>query len=106
MNSGLQEIPLNYGDVLLRADEPVQQVYFPTLGVVSTVALFENGASVEMATVGAEGVIGIGAVLGSDIALSRHVIQISGRALAVGFTTFQRWQQEIPAFRQILPNYT
>jgi len=106
MKSSFREVSLIYGDVLLRTDESVQQVYFPTVGVISTVAQFENGASVEMATVGAEGVIDIGAVLGSDTAISRHVVQVPGQGMAIDFTTFRRWQQEIPAFRQILLNYT
>jgi CRP-like cAMP-binding protein len=106
MKPDFREVPLHYGDVLLHADEPMQQVYFPTAGVVSTVALFENGASVEMATIGAEGVIGMGAILGSPLSISRHVVQVPGRAVAIDFTMFRRWQQEIPALQQILMNYT
>jgi CRP-like cAMP-binding protein len=106
MKASFWEVPLNHGDVLQRADEPLQQVYFLTVGLVSTVALFEDGASVEMATTGAEGMIGIEAILGGQRAISRHIVQIPGKALAIDFGAFRRWQQEIPAFQQILLNYT
>jgi CRP-like cAMP-binding protein len=106
MKASFSEVPLNHGDVVQHADKPLQQVYFLTAGVVSTVALFENGASVEMATTGAEGMVGIGAILGGQRAINRHVVQIPGKALAIDFGAFQRWQQEIPAFQQILLNYT
>jgi hypothetical protein len=60
MKASFREIPLNYGAVLQPADEPLHHLYFPTLGVVSTVALFENGTSVEMATIGVEGMVSMG----------------------------------------------
>jgi len=90
MKASFSEVPLNHGDVLQHADEPLQQVYFLTVGVVSTVALFENGASVEMATTGAEGMVGIGAILGGQRAISQHVVQIPGKALAIDFDAFRR----------------
>jgi hypothetical protein len=73
--------------------------------VVSTVALFENGTSVEMATIGVEGMVSMGAILGSQRAISRHVVQVPGQALAIDFDAFRHWQQVIPAFQQTLLNY-
>jgi CRP-like cAMP-binding protein len=105
MSSNSREVPLNSGTVLLRADDPYQQVLFPLAGVVSSVALFKNGASSEMATIGAEGMVDIGAILGSATALSRHTVQVPGTALAVDHAVFRHWQQECPAFRKILLDY-
>jgi len=76
MMASFSEVLLNHGDVLQHADEPLRQLYFLTASVVSTVAVFENGATVEMATTGAEGMIGIGAILGGQRAISQHVVQI------------------------------
>lgn len=106
IKSKFEEVPLNFGDVLVEADKPARRVYFPLAGVVSTVALFDTGASVEMATIGAEGVVGIAAVLGSDRAISHHNVQVAGQALAIDYVTFRQWQQEIPAFNAILLSYT
>ena len=106
MRSSFQETPLRLGDILAEANAPIDRVYFPVLGVVSTVAVMEDGASVEMATVGAEGVVGIGPILGSQEALSRHIVQIAGMALTISYADFVRWRDAMPAFRDILLKYT
>jgi hypothetical protein len=66
MRSSFQETPLRLGDILAEANAPFDHVHFSVLGVVSSVAIMENGASVEMATVGAEGAVGIDPILGSQ----------------------------------------
>src|SRR4051794_24954424 len=65
----------------------------------------ENGASVEMATVGAEGMIGFGALLGSGTSLSKHVVQVAGRAMTINQSDFTRWREEKPAFQKVLLDY-
>ena len=74
------------GKVLCEADEPLRRVYFVESGAVSLVTVFENGSTAEMTTVGREGMIGIGALLGGDTALGRYVVPVSGRALAIEAT--------------------
>src|SRR4051794_26373975 len=106
MRGSFQETPLRLGDILAEANAPFDHVYFPVLGVVSSVAIMENGASVEMATVGAEGAVGIGPIFGSQEALSRHVVQIAGIALTISYADFVRWRDAVPAFQDILLKYT
>ena len=65
MKTSFREVPLSAKDVLVEAGEALSYIYFPIRGMVSTVAIFESGDSVEMATVGAEGVVGMGAILHS-----------------------------------------
>jgi hypothetical protein len=35
----------------------------------------------------------MGAILGSQRAISRHVVQVPGHALAIDFDAFRHWQQ-------------
>src|SRR5690349_1355194 len=105
MRSAFREVPLRHGDSLARVNETFKVIYFPVAGVVSTVALFEDGRTAEMATVGREGVVGIGAVIGSEAAIGNHVVQIAGRALAVDYEAFRLFQREIPAFQRVLLEY-
>src|SRR3954449_2593982 len=81
MCGSFQETELRQGEVLLEPGQAFSHVHFPVQGVVSAVARFQNGASAEMATIGSEGLVGLGVVLGSRRALARHVVQIAGRAL-------------------------
>jgi CRP-like cAMP-binding protein len=101
----LRETPLNYGDVLIRTNEPSAGVYFPLSGVISSVALFQDGSNVEMATTGAEGMVDIGTVLGSNMGLSQYVVQIAGHALMANSDTFRQWQAQRPAFQRVLLGY-
>jgi CRP-like cAMP-binding protein len=101
----VQQVPLTHGEILYRADEPISKVYFPLTGVISSVALFHDGGSAEMTTTGAEGMVSIGAVLGSDTALSQHVVQVPGTALIASFSAFRNWQAELSAFHRILLDY-
>ena len=105
MQPDFQEVPLRYGDLLIEAGGLLDRLYFPVLGVISTVALFENGASAEMATVGVEGVVSLGAILGTQRALGRHVVQVPGEALVLSYDNFVQWRQRIPAFNRLLLDY-
>jgi CRP-like cAMP-binding protein len=105
MKATFQAVPLEAKDVLVDSGEALSRIYFPVQGMVSTVAIFESGDSVEMAVVGAEGVVGIGAVLHNSISLSRHIVEIPGSAAIIGYEDFRLWEREIPAFRQLLFDY-
>jgi hypothetical protein len=105
MRPHFREVELPLGRVLVEAGEPFRELYFPATCVVATVASFEDTPTIEMATVGREGMAGIGAALGSDTALSRHVVQMPGAALVVGGDAFERLAHEVPAFRRVLLAY-
>ena len=96
MRASFSEIELRLGDVLLEPDVPTDHLYFPTRGFISTVSIMENGTSVEMATVGAEGMISFGAILGSRSPLSKQVVQVAGRAMLINHNDFTRWREAIP----------
>ena len=69
----LISLPLNY--VLHEADEPIKYAYFPLSGAVSVLSLMEDGGAIEAATVGNEGMVGIPAVLGDNIATITAMVQ-------------------------------
>ena len=79
----LKPVSLPRGRVLCEADEPLERAYFVEVGAVSLVTVFENGTTAEMATVGREGMVGIGILLGGGHALGRYVVPVSGFAHAI-----------------------
>jgi CRP-like cAMP-binding protein len=85
----LKPVSLPRGRVLCDADEPLKCVYFVEAGIVSMVTVFEDGTTPEMATVGREGVVGIGPLLGDEHALGRYVVPVPGFALAMEVSRFQ-----------------
>jgi len=64
----LTVVPLKLKDLLYKPGERVQYVYFPAGGFCSVVTVLEDGAMVEVATIGREGAIGtIGTLNGTPM---------------------------------------
>lgn len=95
----LKSVFLARGRVLCDAEEPLRCVKFMEAGAVSLVTIFEDGTTAEMATVGREGVVGIGTLLGGEDALGRYVVSLPGFALAIEVSRFQRALIENGALR-------
>jgi CRP-like cAMP-binding protein len=95
----LKLVSLARGRVLCEADEPLRRVYFVEAGAVSVVTVFEDGTTAEMATVGREGIVGIGTLLGGEHALGRYVVPLPGLALTIEASRFQGLLAEHSALR-------
>jgi CRP-like cAMP-binding protein len=79
--TNLEQVPLKLGDVLYEADGTVDVVYFPIVGVVSIVAELNDDQTVEAASVGHEGMVGLSAFLGAGAPSERALVQVAGHAL-------------------------
>ncbi len=101
----LEEVELGKGVVLCDKGQPYSTVYFPTSSVVSAIALFEDGQIAEMGTTGCEGLVPIGAAVGSPMALNRQFIQIEGLAFAISYPVFRRVQKQSPGFEDAMLRY-
>ncbi|MDB5654638.1 MAG: transcriptional regulator, Crp/Fnr family [Tardiphaga sp.] len=67
---------LKQGVVLYEASDEVEQIYFPHSGMVSMLAVMQNGKAIETATIGREGVVGAMAGLGLYSSMVRAVVQL------------------------------
>jgi CRP-like cAMP-binding protein len=66
----LEPVELRHSQILHRAGEPIDHIYFPHRAMVSLISRTAAGESVEVGVVGFEGVAGVSAVLG--VGLSPH----------------------------------
>lgn len=82
----IEIIPTKPKQVLHKHAEPVRHVYFPNGGVCSITTVMRDGAMVEVATVGDEGMVGITAFLGADITPGPAMVQV-GNSSAGRMTT-------------------
>ena len=82
-------VKLDFRSVLLKRGEPVRHVYFPVSGLYSLLAPAAKGDTVEVSTVGREGIIGIGVHLGSDIAYCTAIAQVPGEAIRIEADAFR-----------------
>ena len=86
---------------LFEAGEKMKHLYFPAGGVVSFVQVDPRGAMPEVAQVGAEGVVGVTALLGADTALHRAVVQLPGDAYRVPVAAARRAFEASEVFRGV-----
>lgn len=69
--------------VLYEQGDAIDFVYFPVDSVVSTLAIIEDGTTIETSMVGPEGFVGVSAIFGSGISRQWLWVLASGSALQV-----------------------
>jgi CRP-like cAMP-binding protein len=76
------------GDILQREDTPIEAVWFPLSGLVSTVRTLEGDANVEVDAAGADGFLGIELLLGGTTSSDCWMVQSPGRFGRINARTF------------------
>lgn len=102
----LEAVPLELKTILHEAGEPVRYVYFPGEGLVSLLAVMEDGAASEVGLVGNEGMIGLSALLGVDKAPGREMVQLSGAGVRMKATLMRAEFRRGGALQDLLHRYT
>jgi len=93
------------GDTLHEHGSRIDEVYFPNGGVVSITNRMRDGALVEVATVGREGMLGIGVFLGDRSAYGRTMQQVpDGPLVALAVAPFLR-AATTGTFRKVMGQY-
>jgi CRP-like cAMP-binding protein len=85
----LQPVELRQGDVLQEPGQRVNEVVFVQSGLISLLTPMQDGAAIEIATLGRESVLGVLAALGSHRSTARATVQIAGAALTVRVNDFR-----------------
>jgi CRP-like cAMP-binding protein len=76
----LQPVELEVPQPLFEPNQPIRYAYFPESGMVSVVSVMDDGRSIEVGTVGREGIVGGVLLMGTDRVPYRIFTQIAGRA--------------------------
>ena len=104
--SGLEPGPFRLGDILYRPGAPILHAYFPQRGVASLIAVSGVRPSVEVATVGYEGMVGMALFHGVDSSPHECVVQIAGAAKRIGRKTFLAQLPDLPKLQRLLHRYS
>jgi len=102
----LQPVELDAHAILFDVGTMIDRLYFVDAGIVSVVAVFEDGKTAEVTAVGREGFVNVGSLLDDDLAIARYVMQIPGRARIMGAETARRLAAELPGFGGLMRRYT
>lgn len=82
----LQTVDLMSEDLLCRAGDALERVYFPHSGVISLVVCLTSGGAIEAASMGKDSVFGAHAALDGRMTHSDAIVHLSGVASAVDIT--------------------
>ena len=97
----LERCSLGHREVLIEAHEPVRHLHFPLSGVVSLIVAAVNGATLEIAMVGNEGVVGLPTLFGSGSTSISAVVQVPGESLRMAAPAFRA---EVETYGPLLRN--
>jgi CRP-like cAMP-binding protein len=102
-----EDVSLTLKQRLFEADHPIDAVYFPQRGaIISLVTPMQDGSVVEVATVGHEGMVGVGVYLEAVHVHYRAFCQMPGRATRIEAGVFRREMEASAPLRTLMHRYT
>ena len=101
----VRSVTLPVKSVLFEPGATIDAVHFPTDGVISLVTPLHDGAIVEVATIGNEGIVGVPLVPLSGLAV-RAISQVAGHCLRMEAAAFLEWSDRSHAFQTLVESYT
>jgi CRP-like cAMP-binding protein len=103
----LKTIPIKVKQILHPVNEPVREVFFLNGGVASMTTVMKNGAMVEIATVGDEGLVGINAFFGGDMLSGETMMQVPDtNAEVMSVAAFRRELERHGPFHECVQRYS
>jgi CRP-like cAMP-binding protein len=94
------------GQVINRADRPVEHLYFVNRGLISLVKAMRDGRTVEIGVVGIEGVSNALALFGLNKAHLECVVQVPGTAFRIAREALRQAVADDPAVQDALEKYS
>lgn len=101
----LVQLPLIQGAVLHEPETAIETTYFPLSGAVSLSLVMKKGQTVEIASVGREGAIGLFAHAGNWQAQSRAIVQIPGIASVIPSAVLRAAMSQSDHLRELVIRY-
>jgi len=102
----LELVGLDIREIVYDVDTRIDHVYFVETGVLSIVGVTADGSSVETATVGREGMLGLPVFLDSDRSSTQAFCQVAGESLRMTADAFRRAAAASGDLRLMLHRYT
>ncbi len=102
----LEVVDVQLRDGVYRPRQPISEVYFPLTAVFSMVAAADDRLTVEVGTVGYEGMVGLPLFLGASTSPNAAFCQIPGRAVRLGAADLHEFLGHDGALHRVLQRFT
>lgn len=106
LQAHLQPVGLAFKQVLYQPNEQIKRVYFPLNAVISLLTVMDDGSTIEVATVGNEGMVGLPVFLGAGSMPGQAIAQIPGDALQMPADALRSEAHAGGALPHVLQRYT
>jgi CRP-like cAMP-binding protein len=104
-SSMLRLVVLPRGHVLTDPAQPVEAAYFPLGCVISLLQVMQDGTTVEGATIGAEGAVGLEGLISGGASIGRGLVQVPGEAWRLEVSTMRRLAAQRPGIAALFQRY-
>jgi CRP-like cAMP-binding protein len=95
-------IHLERDSVVYESDAPIHHVHFPVAGMITLLQKVDGAQTVDVAAVGANGVLGAIAAYGIVNSPSDAIVRVAGASLAVTAADFLEFYQTSPILRHLI----
>jgi CRP-like cAMP-binding protein len=102
----IEHIELQLGQVVFDVGDPITHVYFPSTSVISMTHLLLDGESIEVAMIGAEGIVGMSALMGDAKSSVRSLVLKAGGAYRVPASWMKREFEQSSTVMQIMLRFS
>jgi len=100
----LKRIPLVLRQNLEKANQAIENVYFPEDGIASVVGDSESVGAIEIGIIGKEGMTGLMVVMGNDRSPYDTFVQVAGSALVLSAKNLRSAMKKSPTLQDLLMN--
>jgi CRP-like cAMP-binding protein len=104
ISTELESVELPIRDVLYEPGAEIKHVYFPTIGCVSMIHGTTDG-SVEVGTIGFEGLVGVPVLLHANSEPTRALVQVQGESYRISADAFRSVVSESKHMERIFLRY-
>lgn len=101
----LEPVSIAAREVVCEPGVELSHVYFPTTSMLSSIVVLEDGAAVEAATIGREGMAGVAILVGDRMSPYRVIQQVEGEMLRVQADRFDEVLRGSESLRAYIQRY-
>jgi Crp-like helix-turn-helix domain len=102
----LEHVTLKRGAVIYRADQNIEEVYFPEDAVIAMVDTTDDRRTVEVGIIGSEGIVGINIFLGGVVTPDKAIVQLAGGAFRMKSKDLRKAVRFGSPLQRLLLDYT
>ena len=88
--------------VIYQPHQAIKDAYFVETGMISVVSIMEDGRSIEVGTIGREGVAGAVVLLGAKTVPYQYFVQIAGHGHRVDLAALKNIAEQDDEFRDLI----